>query len=208
MSPVDRIAHFLTLAGIDRAASVTAERAEGTKYEKLIPLTDDERATAFRRSAEQVLAAHDLAEQARDLTISSAKLAISRAIAVGELLLERTEVFAGDFTEWLENYCGERLSRSTAYNYMKAVRYKDALGDDCPEFATLKELYVAAGILPPPSSGETGESRPAAPLFRLKLDVNGPPPEQWEPIQRRDFLQKAQQVVDLYERVKALEDAA
>lgn len=153
---------------------------------------------------------HRDCERHRDTCIAASRLAIERAIAAGDLLLELREKLRGEFDDWLDAYrAGDDAfpCRATCYNYMKAVRFRAALDDDCPEFASLKELYIAAGILPPPP-GSDDTHRPAAPLFRLALAVNGPPPEEWEPLQRRDFLQRAQPVVDLFNRVKAAEAAA
>jgi len=164
----------------------------------------------FASLASRLTALHRECEHHRDTCIAASRLAIERAIAAGTLLLELRENLRGEFDDWLEAYrAGDEAfpCRATCYNYMKAVRFRETLEDECPEFASLKELYIAAGILPPPPAPDDAQ-RPAQPLFRLALAVNGPPPEEWEPMQRRDFLQRAKPVVDLYDRVKAAEAAA
>lgn len=164
----------------------------------------------FVALATQLAALHRECEQHRDACIAAGRLAVERAIAAGTLLLGLRESLRGEFDAWLDAYrAGDDAfpCRATCYNYMKAVRFRAALDDDCPEFASLKELYIAAGILPPPPAPDDTQ-RPGAPLFRLALAVNGPPPEEWESVQRRDFLQRAQPIIDLFRRVQAAEAAA
>jgi hypothetical protein len=205
MTPTDRVTEFLILAGIDRAVEKTIQGEKG-KAVILVNLTEEERAAGYRKAAESVDELLCAAEEARDLTIASSKLALVRAVALGERLLTLQELFGGDFDDWLENYFGERVSRRSAFNYMKAVRYKDALGDECPDFATLKELYVAAGIMPAPESSAPG-SRAPQPLFRLKFECSvGGDPARWDPIVRRDFIRQAKPVADLLERAIAAEE--
>lgn len=206
MNPVDRVTRFLAVAGIDRPAEKTFKTASGT-ITRLDPLTPAERAAAYTAAAERAFALVQSAEEARDLTISHAKLAITRAIAIGEFLVEMAEVFSGDFDEWLEGHCAERISRATAYRYIKAVRYRAALGDECPEFATLKDLFIAAGILPAPSSGESSEQKPSPPIFRLRFEMNASgDPVEWEPVVRREFIAKARPIAELLQKAIAAEE--
>jgi hypothetical protein len=208
MNPVDRVAKFLQVAGIDRPAEKTI-KTEGGTITKLDPLTPAERAAAYTAAAARAFALVQSAEEARDLTISHAKLAITRAVAIGEFLIEMAEVFSGDFDEWLEGYCAERISRPTAYRYMKAVRYQHALGDDCPEFSTLKDLFIAAGILPAPTSGEGEGQKPSPPIFRLRFEINASGnPGEWEPVVRREFIAKAKPIAELLEKAIAAEEEA
>jgi hypothetical protein len=155
----------------------------------------------------RILAHHADAVQHAALATTAAAQAVDHAIAAGELLLAERENRAGEFDDWLATLIASRddFSRSTAYNYMRAVRYKKALDEPEPEFGSLKELYIAAGILPPPTADQKAPPKP--PLFRIKFDLNGPPPEQWEPMDRREFLERVEPIVQLYERVKAAEAA-
>jgi len=168
-------------------------------------LKDDQLGVAIVQSLRE-------SEKSRDLCIAAAGMAISHAIICGELLIIARDRHRGEFLAWLESYCRDEegnpiFSQATAYNYIRAVKYKAALGVDCPEFSTLKELFIAAGILPPPTTADTSH-RPAAPLFKLQFALNAPPPEEWESMDRKEFLERAKPVVDLYERVKAAEKAA
>lgn len=208
MTPAERIGKFLALASIDRPVEKTIDTAKGKRV-VTIELEPGELGKGYEAASDRLFALLDAAEQARDQTIAAAKLAISRAITVGEFLLEVQELFAGEYEEWLEGYCAGRISRSTAYNYKKAVRYKQALGSEFPDFATLKKLYVAAGILPPPNGTSPG-SRAPAPLFRLKYEINLPPdPAKWDAVVRRQFIAEAKPVAALLQKaIEAEEDAA
>lgn len=151
-------------------------------------------------------------EQSRDLCIVSARTAIEYAIVTGELLIIARERHRGEFLTWLEIYCKDEsgdpvFSQKTAQNYMRAVKFKATLGEECPEFASLKELFIAAGILPAPETPDS-ITRPDAPLFKLQFALNAPPPEEWQPMDRREFLERAKPVVDLYERVRLAEAEA
>jgi len=168
-------------------------------------LNDSQLATAIVQSLRE-------SEKLRDLCIASAAKAIAHAISCGELLIVARERHRGEFLAWLDGYCRDEkgdplFSQRSAYNYIKAVKFKAALGEECPEFSTLKELFIAAGILPPPTSADEIQ-RPPAPLFKLQFALNAPPPEEWLSMDRKEFLERAKPVVDLYERVRAAEKAA
>jgi len=161
---------------------------------------------------ERVVEYHGTVQQSRDACLAWARQGLKALIAAGELLIEAREKLSGDFEDWLEAQIASlpeeaRFSRKTAGNYMRAVRFKESLEDDDPEFASVKELYIAAGILPlPPPGGQGGSG--SAPVYTLSLKLNAPEPEKWDPMDRREFLQKAKPIIDLYERVKAAEAAS
>jgi len=208
MTPSERIAGFLLLAGIDRPVEKIVQTAKG-KVTQIIHLEDRERIAGFRAAAEKAQALMREADAARDLTIATAKHAIGKAIAVGEFLIQMSELLSGDFDEWIENYFSEEFSRRTAYRYMKATRYKDALGDDCPDFASLKELYVAAGLLPAPDSDGGGtNNRPSPPLYRVKVQLPPQDAEDLDPVVRKALMADLKPAVDYYERLAAVEEAA
>jgi len=163
------------------------------------------------RQIERILEAHRVVEESRDACLSWANRGMNALVAAGELLIEAREQLSGDFEDWLEAFIASlpeavKFSRSTAYNYMRAVRYKATLSSDQPEFASMQELYLACGILPakPKSDGHAGGVE--APVYTLSLKLNAPEPEKWNSMDRKEFLQKARPVVDLYERVKAAEE--
>lgn len=169
----------------------------------------EERAQEYRVAAEEIRVAREGAMQARDLAIAAICDANTRALTVGTKLLEYQERFQGDFDEWLDGYCAEWFSRRTAYRYMAKVRdLKAALGTDEPTLEQMKKALIASEILPESDGGGGNGSSGTAPIFRLKLDLAGPPPEKWDPADRRDFLTRAKPVVDLYQRLQAVEEAA
>jgi len=156
------------------------------------------------------------AEQLRDMAIGAGRLALERAIYCGTLIARARDLAElhgrGQFTAWLELQVESHddfPSIATCWRYLKATRYKETLGNGCPDFASIQELYIAAGILPPKESadseGGSNSSRREAPMFRLKFELAAPNPAQWQSIDRREFLQKAKPVVDLYEACKAAE---
>lgn len=169
--------------------------------------------------AESIEGAHIEAAQHRDFAIAAGAKALRAAIRCGEMLIHARELCEergpGEFLAWIATEIDSREffpSQATCYHYMRAVRYQHALGEATPDFATLKELYIAAGILPSPEENQSGTGagkRNTKPhLFSLRFDLAAPDPEDWESIDRREFLQKAKPVADLYERCKALEAAA
>jgi hypothetical protein len=146
--------------------------------------------------------------QCRDAAIAWTARGIERVVRSGEKLIQKQEALAGDFEDWFAThkevigYC-----LTTARNYMAAARRVNKVGGlekAIEDFPTQTELLIALGILPPkPEAGTGGETK--QPLFTLKLSVNGPSPDQWTSLERREYLQKAKPAVDLYERCRELE---
>ena len=160
-----------------------------------------------------ILNCHPEAERLRDLAIGAGKAAIMSAIQCGELLLRAKDLAdergPGEFSAWIEIQ-SESLenfpSRATCFRYMKAVKFKETLGDEFPDFANLKELYVAADILPPPATSTPGSNSDSKPLYRIKFQAEMPP-EKWTALDRREFIERAKEVVKIYERCVELEAA-
>jgi hypothetical protein len=166
------------------------------------------RISEYRTAAEEVRQLRTAMEQGRDFAIAAMCDANTRALQLGTKLIEWQERFQGDFDEWLENYCEEFFSRASAYRWIAKVRVlRLVLGKEKPTFEELKSALIASEVLPEPRPEHSASALPP-PLFRLKLDVNGPPPEEWAPVDRKEFLERAKPIVDLYERVRAAEEAA
>ena len=83
---------------------------------------------------------------------------------------------------------------------------KVALGKDDPSFEELKRAQLAAETLPRPWNPAAGPGSSPAPLFQIRLSLNAPPPEEWDSKDRKEFLEKAKPVAELYERVRAIEE--
>lgn len=181
----------------------TAERGKLRRRQ-----SEPERIAEYRAAAAEVSQLRVEMEQARDFAIAAMASANKRAFILGTKLIELQERFQGDFDEWLDLWCAEYFSRATAYRWIRKVRdLRAVLGNDNPSLEELKKALIASEVLPEPSPDGAASTAPA-PLFRLKLDLAGPTPDLWPPADRRDFLTRAKPVVDLYERVRAAEEAA
>ena len=144
--------------------------------------------------------------------IDSAKVATAQALNLillsGNLLEKKKEEIPGNFGEWLRDhqetigYCDR-----TARRYMLAARAAAKIGGiekAVADHRTLCSLLEAAGFLPP--RPETEEHSPREqPLFRVVHEIHGPPPEEWTSLQRREYIQQTQPIVDLYMRVQAVD---
>lgn len=123
-------------------------------------------------SATDINELHAEAERWRDAAVSSAGKACKAAIQCGELLNRAKVEHAGEFTLWLES--NVRFSHDTATRYMRcAVKFSAALRDGLLDFQTLKELYIATGIMPGPVTESESSTLPLPPVWvRLtsKLD--------------------------------------
>jgi hypothetical protein len=121
---------------------------------------------------------NDLHRQAilwRDKAVADAGQACRCAIECGQLLSKSKEQCRhGDWLLWLESFCPE-ITAQTARNYMRvAERYSKALLDGSVDFQTLKDLYIATGIMPEPSSAEHATNSQPLPVWaRLTTKIDG-----------------------------------
>jgi hypothetical protein len=139
------------------------------------------------------------------------RFSAERLVQSGEILCEVQEKMRGDFQDWFESNTEEiGYSFRTACAHMRIYRNWILRGRDLEkdllEFKSQQEFLLALGISERPENENAGSG--TKPLFRLAMAINGPPPEEWSTLDRREFLEKAKTVVDLYERVRALEEAA
>lgn len=124
-------------------------------------------------SSHRINELHAQAEMWRDKTVADAGQACRCAIECGGLLLKVRESHRGEFLSWLEMNC-PTISNRTAYNYMAiAIKYVQVLANGHLDFKTLKDLYIATGIMPAPESptdAATKEPLPAWMRWTEKLD--------------------------------------
>lgn len=103
--------------------------------------------------------------------------ACKSAIQCGLKLIEARAAHPGEFLLWLGANCPD-ISERTAQNFMRvARRHAQALADGSLEFQTLKELYVATGLLPAPepqAGAPATESVPAWLRFTERIDSQIP----------------------------------
>jgi hypothetical protein len=90
---------------------------------------------------------------------------------------------------------------------MRATRHAATLHSEAPELSSMKELYIAAGILPPPETAD--EKKPSANqlIFRpIKFVKPSIPPTEWEAMERREFLRNGKDYVEFYRSVEMAEN--
>jgi hypothetical protein len=97
---------------------------------------------------EAIHSAYARAQQLRDLTLSTAADACQAALECGDLLIAARSHHNGEFLLWFQCNCPQ-ISESTAWNYMRISKLRRALGDRSVDLQTIKQFYIAAGILPP-----------------------------------------------------------
>lgn len=159
---------------------------------------------------ETVLALHSKAIQCADETRTLAGKAISCAIEAGKILLKEKESRRGEFLLWLQTeiasasnstkefISADKFSQATAYRYMKIARFDQEHPDQT--FSTIKEYYVATGIMPPPESQPLEDRE--RPTFTLRFRTTKPLNE-WPQSERLEFLEMAKPIVDQYQELLA-----
>lgn len=118
-------------------------------------------------SADRINDLHRQAEVWRDKTIADAGQACRCVIECGLLLMKaKKQCKHGDWLVWLESNC-PRISERTAQNYMRVgSKYAKALADGSLDFQTVKELFIASGIMPEPESPQDQPSKEQLPVWR------------------------------------------
>jgi hypothetical protein len=81
------------------------------------------------------------------------------------LIVAKQSLKHGEWLLWLESNCPE-ISQSTAKNYMRVARYRQLIGGPALDFQSVKELYVATGIMPEPLGAQSGEQPQQPPWMR------------------------------------------
>lgn len=93
--------------------------------------------------------------------------AAKRVLQCGLKLAEAKAAHPGEFLDWLKAHC-PRIGERTAQRFMACARkYPTALSDGSLEHQSVKELYLAVGILPEPP-----QETPAR-------TMDGPAPAPW-----------------------------
>lgn len=100
------------------------------------------------------------AEIAAEQAIGYSAAACRAAINCGKLLLEAKASNRGEFLTWLGIHC-PLIQERTAQRYMKiAAKYPTLLSDASLDFQTLKDAYIACGIMPEPEGHEPSTTKP------------------------------------------------
>lgn len=138
--------------------------------------------------------------------------AVLKAIAMGELLEVLFRRHEGEFAEWLklnivQDAEGEPIiSDRSARVYRQLWRRRRELfppDDSAPAPRSIADALRKLGILP---DNEEIDQDPGAakPLFRLVFSLPASDPATWPPLARRDFLTRAEPIVNAYNAAMAL----
>ena len=120
---------------------------------------------------------HKEATHHRDLAVGQASMAVQKVIECGMLLIEaQDKVRHGDWLLWLEVYCPD-ISIRTAQRYICAARKYAMMSQDAVDFQSVKQLYIAAGIMPEPVTVEASTPPKATDWFRWTVKVESTIPK-------------------------------
>ncbi len=140
--------------------------------------------------------------------------AVLKAIAMGELLEVLFRRHEGQFAEWLSlNIIQDEngapiISDRTARVYRQLWRRRAELfppDDSNPAPRSIADALRKLGIIP---DSEEIEADPAAskPLFRLAFTLPPNDPATWPPLERREFLTKAEPIVRAWQALQAISE--
>lgn len=108
--------------------------------------------------AEEINRLYAQALSHRDRAVEHAFTAVESAVECGRKLIEAKTLCHGEFDFWLTTNCPQ-ISRRTAYNYIAVARKVQTFAQSPTDFQTLKQLYIACGIMPEPEMHEHGVSK-------------------------------------------------
>ena len=116
---------------------------------------------------------HHQIVELRDQAVGCAARAGWLAVECGQLLIDqKTRTGQGDWLLGLQSYC-PAITESTAQRYMQIANHATLLSEAGLDFQTLKELYVALGIMPAPPVAvpQTGEKLPVWVKLTTRFDA-------------------------------------
>ena len=162
----------------------------------------------------------NLAEQIRDAFNEANRLAtdaravasdaVAKAIQCGQLLIQQKESLGhGSWLKWLDTNIPEIRDR-TARRYMALAKRNRS--SDLTDSASLRQAYLATGIIPKPKEKPVGPPDPNKPWVRFtrfldgfRLWFNGRIDEElldtWDEDARRVLKNELRWFVNLYERL-------
>jgi hypothetical protein len=158
------------------------------------------------RVVERLAAIEDDVAKARDGAIAWTFQGIRSMHEAGRLLCETQDLLTGDFTDWFESNA-EHIGYSlrTATTYKKVFRDIERLGGfdhACEKFPDRHEFLVALGVLKPRESSDHTTPAPSLP-FSIRFKICGPPVEEWEVDECRNFLAETAPLLSIRERAQA-----
>jgi len=115
-------------------------------------------------------AAFATARSAADSATNEARAAISAAVQCGDLLTrQKASVPHGAWLDWLAAYC-PAISAETARRYMRLAKRSHVT--DLTDATSLRQAYLATGVLPepPPRDSDTPDANAPLVTFTRGLD--------------------------------------
>lgn len=165
--------------------------------------------------ASEIITIYNEVEQLVKNTKEYACLAIQKAIKCGHLLIKAQEVVGrGNFEQWLRDNTQGLISRRTAFRYIKLAKIipvsqcgTSLSNSDHP---TLRQAYIAAGILPDPTAlkyRDVGPSRTSPRYLTYIANAQGAfnvefskrPIETWDESEREQVKAQLEPLVKIYE---------
>ncbi len=147
-------------------------------------------------------------QAAAEQCVSSGRVAIDRAIALGELFEYAVHRYPGEYEVWLKaNF--PQVSTMTAWRFRNCYVNRAKLEAGDPALVDLKGAYVALGLLPAPEEKKAGTTERTPHLYSLRLVVAADKPlTEWPKIELIEFVQQTDRIAELREeaqRILALE---
>jgi hypothetical protein len=136
------------------------------------------------------------------MTQGCAELAIRHAWNAGTICNRAKEIVPhGSFKDWLEANAGER-GYITLTRWMKLAKVSLVKLLELDNVKTLKEAYVAAGILPDSQPKPEGEGDKNKPPFSLSFRTVYRLPSEWSRDAAKDFLYEFDRLARLAAQLK------
>ncbi len=158
----------------------------------------------------QIREAYQSANQIAGDARAVAAEAISKALECGQLLIQQKEAIGhGSWLQWLDENVPE-ISDRTARKYMALAKRNH--GSDLNDSASLRQAYLATGIIPAPEEKSPTPPDPNKPWVRFTRFLDGfrlwynkrmdeDPVDSWPEDSRRVLKNELRWFADLYERL-------
>ena len=156
-------------------------------------------------------AAYLAARAAADNATDQARAAITSAVECGNLLLrQKASLPHGAWLPWLAQYCPD-ISAETARRYMRLSKRSQVT--DLTDATSLRQAYLATGVLPepPPRDNDTPDANTPLVTFTRGLDqfprwfhrrTEDKPLPKWTPEARRLLRKELTWFVNLHSELK------
>lgn len=136
--------------------------------------------------------------------VSAGRVAIDRAIRLGEFFEHAVHRYPGEYEDWLQANFPD-VSTVTAWRFRNCFANRARLESEAPTLVDLKSAYVALGLLPPPEDKQEPPSERTPHLYSLRLVVAADKPlAQWPRMELIEFVQQTERVAQLREEAQRI----